>query len=387
MDSENIQKGGRVYGKGLHGRTIDVVPRVDAVGKRTKAKDAKDAKDSDTMLSGLLTASRTPAWIAYEFDASKRNKVSQKSAAAKPRHVALKKRKMTAAEMDSVMSSLANDSVFRTMVAKEMRETAPFEEELRMNDRVLRAYGEEKAVEYTTLRVVPLSGAEIVGIRVPASNLHYTLQTRCQVPLDRFKFKEVSEVREFVRDIMASFDVLHKAGYLHADVKRDNMIYCSLGDGGRKFRLIDWGACTSIQRMRKGYIGGTYVRPKNSISPIAWFVYGAEPVARWITMGRAALLHTNAFTSSPTFRQFAADAIAGSTVKIERIVEETGEEVGINSIEQPKARRLAFDRHWKSFDLFNLGFIIAEIACTTRGGRNKKEHERLMKLAYELVDT
>lgn len=378
-----------MYGKGLHGRTIDVVPQMEPAGQ--KPKRMKKKNDPDTMLSGLLSAPRTPPWIAYEFDTAKRNKVSQRSGstAEAGRHVALKKRKMTAGEIEAVMSSLANDPVFRTMVAKEMRKTPPFEEELRMNDRVLRAYGEENAAEFTTLRVVSLSGKNIVGIRVPSVDLHYTLQTRCQVPLDRFRFKEASDVKEFVRDIMDSFDVLHKAGYIHADVKRDNMIYCSSSRDvrGRRFRLIDWGASTSIERMRKGYLGGTYVRPKNSISPIAWFVYGAEPVAKWITLGRAAMLHTRAFTSSPTFRQFAADAIAGATEKIEKIVEETGEDSGIYSIEQPKARRLAFNRHWKSFDLFNLGFIFAEIACTTRGGRIKKEHDRLMKLAYELVDT
>ena len=365
--------GGGVYGKGLHGRTIDVVSDTE--------------HDPDTMLYGLFSSPRTPQWIAYVFEPSKRNLVSQKSSkASKVTHVALKKIKMTSNEVDAFMSSLTNDPVFRTMVAKEMHETSFFEEELKMNDRVLRAYGNERATEFTTLRSVEIAGKHIVGIRVPSNNLHYTLQNRCQIPLDKFKFKEASEVREFVRDIMDSFEILHGAGYLHADVKRDNMIYCESGLEGRKYRLIDWGASTSVERMKKGYLGGTYARPKNSISPIAWFAYGAEPIAKWVTMGRAALLHTNAFTSSPEFRQFAADAIANATVKIERLIEETGEAAGINSIEQPRARKLAFDRHWRSFDLFNLGFIFAEIACMTHGGKTKAEHDRLMKLAYELVD-
>jgi hypothetical protein len=298
--------------------------------------------------------------------------------------LALKKKKMTNSEMDALMTAIATEPEFREMVAKEMRETSAFEEELRMNDRVLRAYGDKDSQAFTTLRVVNFAGRQLVGIKVPSTGFHYTLQSRCQTPLDRFEFKEHTEVRMFVRDIMASFKRLHAAGYLHADVKRDNMIYCSTkGPSGRKFRLIDWGASTSKERIRKGYLGGTYVRPKNSISPIAWFVYGAEPVAQWITLGRAATLHSRAFTTSPEFRQFAADAISASREKIDKLIEETGEET---SVEQPKARRLAFDRHWRSFDLFNLGFIFAEIACTTRGGKTAKEHDRLMRLAYKCVN-
>lgn len=360
--------GGGVYGKGLHGRTIDVIPKRD--GRR----------DPDTMLSTMLYASRSPAWISYVFAPSKR---SLKSSKSQPDSVglALKKTRMTNAEMDSLVNALANDVVFHEMVAKEMKDTSVFEEELRMNDRILRAYGEDSQA-FTTLRVVIIGGQQLVGVKIPSLGVHYTLQTRCQTPLDRFHFRDQGEVHEFARDIVASFKRLHTAGYLHADVKRDNMIHCSESRGGaRKFRLIDWGASASIDRIRKGYLGGTYVRPKNSISPIAWFVYGAEPVAQWITLGRAATLHARAFTTSPVFRQFASDAISASRDKIEKLIEETQEE---SSVDQPKARRLAFDRHWTTFDLFNLGFIFAEIACTTRGG--KREHDNLMRLARACVE-
>ena len=355
--------GGGVYGQGLHGRTIDVVPQIDESKRKRKSK-----KDRDTMLSGILSASRSPAWIAYVLEPSSPSGEQK-----------LKKKRMTSMEMDSLVSSIATDPDFRTMVAKEMRDTTTFVEELKMNERVLRAYGKD-ATAFTTLRVVSLLGKQLAGIKVPSTSLHYTLQSRCQIPLDRFRFKEASQVRSFVRDVRASFDRLHKARFLHADVKRDNMIFCS-SSKGRKYRLIDWGASASVDAIRKGYLGGTYVRPKNSISPLAWFAYGAEPVAQWITLGRAALLHTRAFTY-PEFRQFASDALTIANDKIDKLVEETGEDAG-TSVEQPKARALAIDRHWKSFDLFNLGFIFAEIAYTTRGGR--KERARLMRLAYKMV--
>ena len=369
--------GGGVYGQGVHGRTIDVVPKI---------MSKKSRPDPDTMVSALLSASRSPAWISYVFVSMKRDRKSKKKEASEEVGgevgLALRKKRMTNSEMDALMTALATEPEFREMVAKEMRETSAFEDELRMNDRVLRAYGDKDSKAFTTLRVVNFAGRLLVGIRIPSSGLHYTLQSRCQTPLDRFKFKEHSDVRMFVRDIMASFNRLHSAGYLHADVKRDNMILCS-GSGTRKFRLIDWGASTSTDRIRKGYLGSSYVRPKNSISPLAWFVYGAEPVAQWITLGRAATLHSHAFATSPTFRQFASDAISASREKIDKLIEETGEET---SVEQPKARRLAFDRHWRAFDLFNMGFILAEIACTTRGGKTAKEHDRLMRLAYKCVN-
>lgn len=366
--------GGNVYGQGLHGRTIDVIPL------------SKD--DKLNMVSTLSSASRSPAWIAYVFDApSSSRKSSTASTEARKTGLSLKKKRMTAVEMDALVAALRSEPSFKTMVAKETTETASFEEELKMNDRILRAYGTRGAAEFTTLRVVEFKGKQLAGIRVPSEGLHYTLQTRCQKPLDKFKFEEPSQVRAFLRDIVASFDRLHRAGFLHADVKRDNMIFCADG-APHKFRLIDWGSSTSAERLRKAYLSdGTYARPKNCLSPIAWFVYGAAPVAKWITFGRAAMLHGAAFATSPEFRQFATEAVETAKECVDRIVDETNEE-GFASIQQLKARRLAFDRHWKSFDLFNLGLIVAEIACTTPGGqKDAKLHARCMRIAKKLVQT
>lgn len=399
---DGAARGGATYGQGKYGRTMDVVG---------------DRDDPDTLHAALSTAPTTPPWVAYVHErapfraSSAAARFSTRTKTPVQDLKAIRQRRMKVEAMAALVQSVSKkDGEFAGMVAKEMRDTPAFEEELRMNDRVLRAYG-KAAHAYTTLRTlkVALDGqsVELVGIRVPATGTMYTLQTRCDVPLDRFDFARTPEVLEFVKNIEDSFAILHAAGFLHADVKRDNMIFCrggkppltpphgtsrgsappgGSGKGVRggiapSFKLIDWGGSTSVERLRRRYLGKAWVRPKNCLTPMAWFIYGAERVSSLIFFGRALTLHSDALTSSNEFRTFLASAFASTEDEIQRLIAASPA-----SLDQAAARRLAFKLHWRSFDLFNFGLIVAEIACTTRGGMgNRKVHADLMQMAVRLT--
>jgi hypothetical protein len=326
------QTAGAAYGQGVHGRTID----------------AGQTRDTDSLHAALTSAPRVPAWVAYY-----RGKKTPYA-----RHP------MSAAAMTALVGVLAKTT---GVVAKEMRVREAFEVELRTNARVLRAYG-RSAERFTTLRAFSLG---MVGLFVPATGLHYTLQARCDVPLDRLAFGRPNELDAMVRDLLASFARLHDAGMLHADVKLDNMMLC-----GRSYKLVDWGAAIPAAELRRRYLSQVGSRPKNCLTPLAWFAYGLAPVSLPIFLVRHAMLF-GLGTTSLAFQGLMASALASAQAEIERLEAEHAD--------TGAARDAAMRRHWRSFDLFNLGMAIAHLACSRSGGLKKAVHARLMRLARALT--
>lgn len=403
MPTRTSTSGGATYGRGVYGRTMDV---------------AVAGNDPDTLAAVLSAVPRSPPWIVYVRvpppPSSPKKKDADVVVVPPPPFKTLRLTAHGGAAALLAEISKGGGGRFAGMVAKELWDVRAFEEELRMNDRILRAYG-DAARRFTTLRTLEVDGIlhadahakanadgrgrrglELVGLRIPATGAMYTFQARCHVPLDRFEFIRTSEVLRFVRDIQASFRILHAAGFIHADVKRDNMMYCRspprASAPSKAFQLIDWGASTSVDRLRRGYLRGSAawippVRPKNCLSPIAWFAYGAAPFSSLIFFGRALTLHGHALTTSHEFRTFAATAYASAEAEVERLVAfASASSSSFSSLDQVEARRLAFKLHWRSFDLFNFGLIVAEVACTTPGGtRDPRVHSQLMDLAGRLT--
>jgi len=340
--------GGATLGQGLHGRTMDV---------HEAAKG-----DDDTLYAELASASRSPPWVAWRLGEE-----------AKP------PRKMNGAEADALVRSARTAT--RT-VAKRMDEKDAFKYELETVARVRVAYGPTGASEFTTLGALAVGKAHLAAVHVPAIGAYFIFSARCETPLDRYSFDNGADVDEFVRDVLESFARLHAAGMIHGDVKLDNMIRCSAAgrckaDGkallaGRRYRLIDWGAATEAHRdLPRRYLGGG--RSRNTASPLAWFAWGLGPIAGQIAFVQHARKQGSGLSAlilSVEFWRLAIGAVSSSERHLARLRRMAAERGGDTS--EAAIRALVLEKHWRSFDLYNMGVILGSLAVTTRGGAARR---------------
>ena len=76
-----------------------------------------------------------------------------------------------------------------------------------------------------------------IGAYTTTTEIHVLLQYRCE-PITKH-----SDFVELARHIQPVLDALHSAGYLHLDIKPDNIVYCD-----RRYKLIDYGNMQYLPR-------------------------------------------------------------------------------------------------------------------------------------------
>jgi hypothetical protein len=337
-------KGGRVYGQGLYGRTMD-------------AADIRGDPDTMHAMLSVMPPKDRSRCFAWGPDGRKRTA-------------------LTAAQFDALAAIVASSSnaVAKLMHAGPDTRTV-FKNEMHAMALVRGAFGDHSD-RCTTLRSMfipsPVKGRralEVAGLETPAG--FYVLSGRCETPLDRFKFTQ-KNIGAFVRDILFGFSVLHAGGVLHCDVKLDNMIYCA---SERRFKLIDWGASDTTVAVRKRYMN--IQRPKNTSSPFAWFAWGLGPSASIVYMSFHALKHAGDMLGCADYRALILSARDSFEAAYKRLSKATPNEGDL--------RRLVLDRYMQSFDTFSFGFILAHVACN--GGRDVPSplRRRMMTLARRLT--
>jgi hypothetical protein len=348
-----MQQGGAALGQGVHGRTIE---------------SHEIPGDPDTLYDELRHRSpRSPPWQVWLSDSKSRK--SKRSSSSRP---------LTDAEADEVVRAVRRA---RGTVAKRMTEPPEFEYELATLGRIRGAYGSD-ADAFTTLGALRFKKRDVAALHVPATGAYFIFSSRCDTPLDRYPFARGADVDRFVVEILESFAKLHAAGFIHGDVKLDNMIHCECegrdrGKGDlRAFRLIDWGAATEARtELPKRYLRGD--RPRNSASPLAWYAWGLGPILGPIAVVQHAR-HKGLGVMLRSFEyvRFTAGAIESARRRLAELSLGPGELDG---------RRLVLREHWRSFDLYSFGVVLAVLAHTTRGGAEPRMHERLMDLATALT--
>jgi len=377
--------GGAVLGQGVHGRTFD-------------AGRTADARDGATLHAELLAPGPQAPGRSWRLTFADGREVD---CDAGPDRQAL---------LSAVRG--AHAFVAKTFLgARNRTAEESFGLELEMRARVLEAYGSAAAArEFTTVTSgLPLGSKkskrskskpshELVAIRVHGGgppDAFYLLSSKCDVPLDRKAFGSPGELLEMALDMLDSFAMLHAGGVLHADVKLDNMVFCSSGPG-RRFKLIDWGGSLGVRELRARYMASG--EPKNTASPMAWYAWGLGPR---LTIKAFMLLHAKmlgaAFVSSLELIRFCASSLESFTHAVERLESAAPTAGGGRRARRAEAslsgllpaqravRRAILERHTPSFDLYNLGLALAKLAVTTPAGGDDATRQRVMRLARALT--
>lgn len=362
MQHDQAQQGGKVYGQGWYGRTMDA---------------GHIEGDSNTMHAELVEAGAHTGKLRLKVWSS-----PDKSKELGPLEV----RALCAAV------ERAHDMVSKRFVLKDktrdVREA--FMAELLSANEVRRAFG--KAVEqHTTLHELRVSstlrvlGLEVVD-KVSGACSFYMFSKRCELPLDRFVFDE-SNVRIFVGHILDSLAVLHNAGIYHADVKFDNMIYCA---AERRFKLIDWGNTVDKDRMALRLVGPksgatSFIgRPLNSACPFAFQAAGLGPWTPAILAGYAAYRFPLAIATSAAFFELLKEAHAAFVAEESRFRAALRPEVMSN---RDQLRRAIINKYAPSFDLYSFALMAAHLACAPQEVKHLSHSTRelLMTLARKLT--
>ena len=257
--------GGAELGRGYNGAVIDIV-------------NPRDASDKRTLVHMLTpSAASDDGWVVYTLGGGGGSKT--KGAAAKERKIT------TAAAKADILAALgkAGDFVAKiTLERPNFSQEGIFAKELHATTTILQAYGTAGAAHVAVEPVpLPLPGMRTPGraiaIVVPALKMYVIFNRRCGSTLDKVTLSSDAMCKAMVLHLLKSLSLLHASGWIHTDIKPDNVIVCHKG-GSKKaqFKVIDWGG--AVQYNHPGGLSDvfTLVTVMRTRSPVAWFVAGSS---------------------------------------------------------------------------------------------------------------
>ena len=366
-----IHHGGTIIGRGKHGQTLDA-------GRTSYSKE-----DTDTLYHQLSYHVGKP-WTLYIVD----HKMST-------RNGALRLVECTSpADQAHVISAVdhATDFIAKTFLGASNRSPKKaFEMEIGskgVRTRVIEAYGGiHNCSEFTTIASGISLGnkTELVGICVKhqqhaSSSSYFMVSSKCQTSLDRYVYRSSNEFLEMARDLLDSFSKLHANGVLHADVKLDNMVFCSKPASlapGRRFKLIDWGGSMDMKQLINQYKRSG--EPRNTLSPMAWYAWGlGTDLTTMSFMPIHARMYPHTFVTSGEFFRFCLSSLNSFSEALDQILVEAE---GCDK----RARTIILERHAKSFDLYNMGMAFASLAFSSPSATVRKAKPTLLRLAHALT--
>lgn len=353
MRVARVLDGGALLGRGKHGATFTV-----ASGARGDP-DTLHALLGRLRGEGRLTSVELH-YVTPDYKETQRVSVSQEAA------------------LDALAAFLGDPrrtggyiaKRFIDATAEERRES--FASEVAAVLDIASAFGAD-AHAATTLGVPRYRGRNLLAIHALPADEYFIFSERCGPPLDKFKFTD-SNIDKFVDDILKGFAVVHGAGMIHGDVKLDNMIYCERED---RFKLIDWGLAEPVRKLRARYLG--HRKPKNYGSPMSWYVWGLWRRVSWATyLGYYLFKWSRKFVKCDQFRAFLLQA--GRSFD-----EHMATPARSGQTRRASSRSALLARHAQSFDLFNLGVIMAGLATCSGYRLHAATRGRLLSLATRMT--
>jgi serine/threonine protein kinase len=200
------QKGGKFYGEGMKGYV----------------EDAPCIKDDHKTFCKYFTDNQTD--IA---------KVSLYNVDLK--HIDVKE----PSEITNILNMLKEAKTIVAKTFKGNNPVEPFKNELKASKIIASTLPNP---DYHTIapafiyKKVPVYGMVIEYESAIKSKSFHIFSEGCSTQILNVKFDQ-KLFNKFVNDIKEGFDVIHKAGIYHNDVKPDNMIFCPKSN---RFKIIDW---------------------------------------------------------------------------------------------------------------------------------------------------
>eukprot|EP00798_Chlamydomonas_sp_ICE-L_P023616 gene23616-biopygen18147 len=282
------------------------------------------------------------AWILYVLEKKKQGIT----------HVKL----TTSGEKEQFCSNVLNTKVSDKFVCKDLNSASAFNEEIRTAELLVRNVSASGLAKATTFSSIPFKHFNVVGIDIGGKAVlyrdsgFYVFSIRCSMSAASKGISSDANMDKFVRETLENFDVIHRAGIIHGDVKQDNMIYCAKDD---HYRLIDWGKSADHADMVARYVDNTrFGFVNNTSSPMAWFC-------------------THAYTS---FNLAVRSILGGNPLfKLDKVTDKN-------------LRLDILDRYAQSFDLYDIGLILTAFVCIYDDALSVRMRERALALAFRLVD-
>eukprot|EP00798_Chlamydomonas_sp_ICE-L_P030952 gene30952-biopygen16783 len=197
----------------------------------------------------------------------------------------------TAVEKEQFCSNVLNTKVSDKFVCKDLNSATAFNEEIRTAELLFRNVSASGLAKSTTFSSITFKRFNVISIDLGGKAIlsrdsgFYVFSLRCSMSAASKVISSDADMDKFVRETLENFDVIHRAGIIHGDVKLDNMIYCAKDD---RYRLIDWGKTADHADMLARYVDNTRFRfVNNTSSRMAWFCsglnYAASLLSAWWT--------------------------------------------------------------------------------------------------------
>lgn len=363
------QTGGRELGRGVTARTIEI-------------SNPSDATDTDTfkhiIVSALADVKKTKsrrAWILYVLE--KKNKGMTRV------------KLTTSGEKEQFCSNVLNTKVSEKFVCKDLNSAAAFNEEIRTAELLFRNVSTSGLAKATTFSSIPFKRFNVVGIDLGGKEIlsrdsgFYVFSLRCSMSASSKGISSDANMDKFVRETLENFDVIHRAGIIHGDVKLENMIYCAKDD---RYRLIDWGKTADHADMVARYVDNTrFGFVNNTSSPMAWFCSGMNYAASLVFMTMIVTRHMERVAMCPPMRALVAHAYTSFNLAVRSIL--GGNPLfKLDKVTDKKLRLDILDRYAQSFDLYDIGLILTAFVCIYDDALSFRMRERALALAFRLVD-
>jgi len=273
--------GGAELGRGYNGAVIDIVNPRDAADKRTLVHMLGPTAGGD---------GPSAQWVVHTIGSGSSRSGSSRTRAG----AGVKEWKVTTASAKAdVLAALGRATDFVAKITLErpnFSQKDVFAKELHATTTILRAYGATGAAKHVAVEPVPLPEGRAIAIVVPALKLYVIFNRRCGSTLDNAVLDSDATCKAMVLQLLTSLSLLHASGWIHTDIKPDNIIVCSSSSSSRsssrsssssrsrakkQFKLIDWGG--AMQYTDPGGLKDvfTLAAVMRTRSPIAWFVAGS----------------------------------------------------------------------------------------------------------------
>ncbi len=358
------QSGGREYGAGVAGRTINTIK-----SPKSNSKSNSKNNDVDTLsykLSELMAATASSSSSSTEGGGGGLGSMFlYVNESGKIKRVHLRQK----IDKDK-FNALVNTPKMHMYVSKLYTNRENFMTELNVIGDVMKAIPENEGLSRaTTLATIPFAMSNsksklgVVGFEIPKHEMFCTFSLRCSVPVSNIKFDSDALLNKFMVETLENFKIIHDHGLSHADVKVDNIIYCADED---RFKLIDWGKSIFESKLPQRYLAPKPVMiTNNTSSPVAWIVFGLNYSWTYVFTTMVLSRHVKDIIMCPRMTSLVTHVYKSFEKMLNNKMGHTtiGRAFSVGRMLSKKFRREMLDKYWRSFDLFDLGFIVTMIVC------------------------